>query len=140
MAAPAHYLLFHGSIVLVIGLLSGVPYGIAINQQKNDEVVRAWKLAHSALSLGATTMVAIAAVLSSLTVDPVVQWLLAVVFIISGYGFCFALILEPFVEDRGLAWTGRASNKVVFVGNVVGASSSLLGAIILVYASYLSLL
>jgi hypothetical protein len=139
METPARYLLFHGSIVLLIGLLCGMPYGIAITKKKSDEVIRAWKLAHGALSLGATTMLAIAALLSSLQIELAVQWFLSVVFIISGYGFCFALVLEPFVGARGLSWSGKKSNKVVFVGNVLGAISSLLGATTLVYAAYLSL-
>lgn len=139
MAAPAHYLLFHGSIVLLIGLLCGIPYGMAITQKQSDEAIRAWKLAHGALSLGGTTLIGIAAILSSLKVNELIQWLLSITLIVSGYGFCFALTMEPFAGDRGLSWTGVWSNKVVFVGNVIGALSSLIGSVILVYASYVSL-
>ncbi len=139
METPARYLLFHGSIVLLVGLLCGMPYGIAITRKQGDEVIRAWKLAHGALSLGGTTMIAMAAILSSLQVAEMIQWLLAAALITSGYGFCFALTLEPFVGDRGLFWTGVWSNKVVFIGNVIGALSSLIGSIALVYASYVSL-
>ena len=139
METAARYLLFHSSIVLLIGLLCGVPYGIAINKKQGDEAIRAWKLAHGALSLGATTMIAMAAILSFIAVPTLIQWLIAIPLIISGYGFCFALTLEPFVGDRGLAWAGSWSNKAVFVGNVIGASSSLVGSIVLVYAAYLSL-
>jgi len=84
-------------------------------------------------------MVAMAAILSFLQVSGGVQWAIAIAFILSGYGFCFALTIEPFVGDRGLSWSGKWSNKVVFVGNVVGAFSSLVGAIVLVYASYVSI-
>ena len=139
MDIPARYLLFHASIVLLVGLLCGAPYGNAIVSKKSDEVIRAWKLAHGTLSLGATTMIAMAAVLSFLRVDELVHWILAGTFIASGYGFCVALTIEPFVGNRGLSWSGLWSNKVVFVGNVVGALSSLIGSIVLVYASYVSL-
>lgn len=139
METSARYLLFHGSIVLLVGLLCGMPYGIAITRKQEDEVIRAWKLAHGALSLGGTTMIAMAAILSALQVSEAIQWLLAVTLTVSGYGFCFALTFEPFVGDRGLSWTGAWSNKVVFVGNFLGALSSLIGSIVLVYASYMSL-
>ena len=139
METPARYLLFHGSIVLLIGLLCGMPYGIAITRKQGDEAIRAWKLAHGSLSLGGTTMIAMAGILSSLQVTDMIQWLLAAALIVSGYGFCFALTLEPFVGDRGLSWTGVWSNKVVFIGNVIGALSSLIGSVVLVYASYVSL-
>ncbi|MGD1932625.1 MAG: hypothetical protein ACFB12_27350 [Leptolyngbyaceae cyanobacterium] len=102
-------------------------------------MIRAWRLAHNALSMGATTMIAVAAALSFSPVSASIQWVIAIAFIVSGYGFCFALTLEPFVGDRGLSWTGKWSNRVVFLGNVVGASSSLLGAVVLVYASYSSI-
>ena len=39
-------LLFHGSIVLLVGLLSGVPMGQAITGGWGEEVVRAWRVAH----------------------------------------------------------------------------------------------
>lgn len=139
METPARYLLFHGAIVLLIGLVCGLPYGIAITQKQDDEVIQAWRLAHGALSLGSTTMIAIAAILSSLHVAEMIQWLLAITLIVSGYGFCFALTIEPFVGDRGLAWTRTWSNKIVFIGNVTGAASSLVGSVVLVYAAYRSL-
>jgi len=139
MELPARYLLFNGSIVLLIGLLCGAPYGAAIVKKQSDEVIRAWKLAHGALSLGATTEIAMSSVFSLLSVDRSILWAICISYIISGYGFCFALVIEPFVGDRGLSWTGTWSNKVVYVGNIIGAASSLLGTCILVYASYLSL-
>jgi len=139
MEAPAHYLLFNGSIVLLIGLLCGAPYGSAIVKKESDEIIRAWKLAHGALSLGATTMIAMAAAFPLLSFNTTLLWAICIAYIISGYGFCFALTLEPFVGDRGLSWTGKWSNKIVYIGNVVGALSSLIGTFILVYASYKSL-
>lgn len=139
METSARYLLFHGSIVLLVGLSCGMPYGMAITRKQGDEVIRAWKLAHGSLSLGGTTMIAMAAILSALQVSEAIRWSLAAALIASGYGFCFALTLEPSVGDRGLSWTGAWSNKVVFVGNFIGALSSLIGSIVLVYASYVSL-
>ncbi|NJK35422.1 MAG: hypothetical protein HC919_10995 [Oscillatoriales cyanobacterium SM2_2_1] len=136
---PASSLLFNGSIVLLIGLLSGVPYGIAIVKKQSEEVIRAWKLAHGALSLGATTMIAMAGAFSILRSADNLLWAIAIPYIISGYGFCFALTLEPFTGDRGLAWTGTNLNKLVFIGNVLGSSSSLVGTLVLVCASYMSL-
>jgi hypothetical protein len=139
METPARYLLFHGSIFLLVGLLSGLPYGMAITKKESEEKIRAWKLAHGALSLGGTTMISMAAILSSLQVEVSIQWLLAIAYIISGYGFCLALTIEPFAGDRGLSWTGTSLNKVVFLGNIIGALSSTIGTLILVYAAYLSL-
>lgn len=138
METSAKYLLLHGSVVLLVGLLCGFPYGVAI-KRKQEELIRAWKLAHLSLSLGGATMIAIAACLSSISVNDNLKWAVAVSYIISGYGFCFSMVSEPFLGARGLSWSGTTNNKIVYVGNSVGALSSLIGTIALLIASYLSL-
>ena len=138
MDVPAKHLLLHGAIVLLVGLLCGVPYGVAI-KRKNEELIRAWKLAHLSLSLGGATMIAVAAALNLLGNQSIYQWTIAVSFIISGYGFCFSMVSEPFLGARGLSWSGTINNKIVYVGNSIGALASLVGTIALVAASYLSL-
>ncbi len=42
-------ILFHGLVVLLVGLLCGVPYGQAITHAWGEEAVRAWRLAHFGL-------------------------------------------------------------------------------------------
>lgn len=138
MDVPAKYLLLSGAIVLLVGLLCGAPYGAAI-KRKNEELIRAWKLAHLSLSLGGATMIAIAAVLSLLGNQETYKWTIAVSYIVSGYGFCFSMVGEPFLGARGLSWSGTRNNKIVYVGNSVGALASLVGTIALIMASYLSL-
>ena len=59
-------LLFHGAIVMLIGLLSGIPYGLAITKEKDESVIRAWRVAHSGLAMGGTTMIAFAAVIKAI--------------------------------------------------------------------------
>ncbi|MGD1898887.1 MAG: hypothetical protein ACFB16_18280 [Phormidesmis sp.] len=139
MDLPARYLLFNASVVLLIGLLCGVPYGMAITQKKSENTVRAWKLAHGALSVGAATMIAVAGILSFLQVNQSIQWLLSAAFMVSGYGFCFALTLEPFTNDRCLSCTVTFLHITVFVCNVIGSVSSLLGSVVLVFASFVSI-
>ena len=57
-------LLVSGSLVLLIGLLAGYPYGKAITRQALEPVVRAWRLAHSSLAIGGTTSLATGAAVS----------------------------------------------------------------------------
>lgn len=64
----ARYLVFHSALVLLAGLLVGVPYGRAVHRNAPDQIIRAWRLAHGTLTLGPTLGLAIAAVLSSLSV------------------------------------------------------------------------
>lgn len=138
MDVPAKYLPLNGAIVLPVGLLCGVPYGTAI-KRKNEELIRAWKLAHLSLSLGGATMIALAAALSLLGNQEILKRTVPISYIASGYGFCFSMVSEPFLCARGLSWSGTRNNKIVCVGNSIGALASLVGTIALIVASYLSL-
>jgi hypothetical protein len=136
---PSRWLLFNAVIVLLVGLLAGIPYGIAINQKKSEHIVSAWRLAHASLSVGATTMFAISAVLTHLLVGVATKWLIVAAFVTSGYGFCFALPIAAWVGHRGLSWSTPTSNKIVYLGNSIGAWSSLGGTLVMLYAAYESL-
>ena len=139
MEPVARYLIFHAAVVLLIGLLCGMPYGRAVNRKAPEHIVHSWRVAHLALPLGATLMLAIAAILTPLAVSAGAKWLLAVALIVSSYAFSFALPLAALVGQRGLSSKGPLAAKLVYAGNMVGASTSLLAAVVLLYAAYVSL-
>jgi hypothetical protein len=139
MDVPARHLLLHAVIVYLVGLLAGIPYGAAINRDNSEERIRAWRLAHGSLVLGATMMVAVAAVLSHLNVGRLTRWLIAGSLIASGYGFAVALPMAAWAGKRGLTSSGPLSNRLVFAGNSLGAWASFLSAVVLLYACLRSL-
>jgi hypothetical protein len=139
MDPQARYLIFNSVVVLLAGLLVGVPYGRAIHRKASEEVVRAWRLAHDTLTVGPTLGLAIAAVLSSLSVgDPIKAWL-GGAWAVSNYGFCFSLPLAAMTGQRGRTWDGPLSNRLVFAGNMLGLGASSIGTVVLLYAAYVSL-
>src|SRR6266850_2225589 len=113
MDIQARYLIFNSTLVLVAGLLLGVPYGRAVGRNAPDQIIRAWRLAHDTLILGPTLGLAIAAVLSSFTVGGAVKSWLAWTWVVSNYGFCFSLPLAPVVGQRGHTWAKPLSNRLV---------------------------
>jgi hypothetical protein len=131
-------LLLHGSIVLLIGLLTGVPYGRAINNNQTAANINGWRVAHGALCMGATTMIAIAAALSFLQVDSWLKWAIVINFVVSGYAFSLVLPMGAHYEVRGLSSTGSRINRFVYVGNTLAALTSLFGTIGLILAVILS--
>jgi len=139
MDTYSRQLVFHGSIVLLIGLLCGAPYGRAVNQNAPEHIVHSWRVAHGSIPLGAALMFGVAGVLSHLGGGVVLKWSVALFLIVSSYAFCFSLPLAAVVGHRGLSARGPASAKLVYAGNVVGAASSLLAAVALIYAAYVSL-
>jgi hypothetical protein len=140
MGIPARYLIFNATLVLLVGLLCGIPYGRAILRNKSEALVRAWRLAHGSLIVGAALMLGVAAVFPQLSAETIQsQWVISLSFIVSGYGFCVSLTLAPVVGHRGLSIAGPASAKLVYLGNIVGAGFSLLGTLALAYATLISL-
>jgi hypothetical protein len=139
MGPSARYLVFHGTIVLLIGLLCGAPYGKAVTRQAAPQIVHSWRVAHLSLPIGAVLMFAVAPLLGSFAVTESVRALIATLLIVSSYSFCAALTLAPVVGHRGLSATGPLSAKIVFAGNALGAITSLLAAVVLVYAAFVSL-
>lgn len=139
MLEPARHLIFHGAIVLLIGLLCGAPYAKAINGQAPAHTVHAWRVAHASLPIGAGLMLAAAACMPLLNVGPGLLWGMALSLIVSSYAFCFSLPLAARVGYRGLSSEGPWQAKAVYAGNMVGAWGSLLAAVLLVVAAYQSL-
>jgi hypothetical protein len=133
------HLVFHGSIVLLFGLLLGAPYGKAIKRGAPENIVNSWRVAHSSLSLGGATLLAVAAVLQSLNVSIALQWSIAGAWIVSSYAFCIALPIAAITGDQGLASGSIGLARLAYLGNVTGAIFSLLGATALVFSAGMAL-
>jgi hypothetical protein len=139
MHSSARHLALHGAIVLLIGLLCGGPYARSINSGAPAHIVHSWRVAHASLPIGAILMFSVAALLSSFVISAQVMWLIAVALIVSSYAFCFSLPLAASVGHRGLSSKGPRSAKLVFLGNMVGAWASVVAALALIYAGFVSL-
>ena len=139
MEASARYLVFHGTIILLVGLLCGAPYARAINGRAAAHIVHSWRVAHLSLPIGAILMFAVATLLASFAVVSQIKQLIANLLIVSGYSFCLALPLAATVGERGLSHRGPFKAKVVFASNALGALTSLLASLALVYAAFESL-
>jgi len=139
MNTLAQHLMFHGSIVLLYGLLCGAPYARAINRHAPAHVVHSWRVAHASLPIGATLMLVVAALLPVLPNIAALKWTIALALIVSSYAFVVALTLAPIVGHRGLSSQGPVAAKLVFAGNFIGALASIVAAVALVFATYLAL-
>ncbi|RSZ45769.1 MULTISPECIES: hypothetical protein [unclassified Variovorax] len=140
MHPAARHLVFHGAIVLLFGLLLGAPYAKAIKREAAAHIVNSWRVAHLSLPIGATLMLATAAVLSSLAAPAWLLWLIAIALIVSAYGFCVSTPLAAVSGQRGLSSDGVVGlGGLVYLGNVVGAVASIVGALALLVAAFLSL-
>jgi len=139
MESSARHLAFHASVILFIGLLYGVPYARSIKQGAPVQIVNSWRVAHLSIPIGATLMFAIAALLPSFSVSAALKWSIACSLLVSSYAFCIATPLAAITGSRGLASGGKGLARLVYLGNMIGAWSSLLAAALLVFAGFASL-
>ena len=102
MEEPARYLLLYGVIILLLALLAGIPYGKAILKKETDGIIFAWRVAHSALSIGVILMLTLTPILSQINTDLKLKWSIAILF----YYFWLCLfICSIFSSNR---WSQRA--------------------------------
>lgn len=138
MIPASRHLVLHAALILLFGLLLGAPFARAIKTGAPAHIVNSWRVAHLSLPLGATLMLAVAALLPALNVSPAAAWLLAGTLIVSSYSFAVSTPLAAITGERGLRG-GTGLGRLVYVGNVLGAGSSLVAAVTLVYAAAVSL-
>lgn len=131
-------LILHGSIILLIGLIAGAPYGRAILKKQSDNTVHIWRMAHLSLPIAATLLFAIASFITLLGVSDALKWSIAILFIVSTYAFGFAMFLGAPSGERGLTLRGPVIAKIAHAGHMTGALTSLVASIILVYAAWVT--
>lgn len=125
-------LLLHALIVLLVGLLSGAPMGIAINNNAGDDRIRAWRVAHSGLSMGGIMLMSMSLVVGHMSLTGLSRLAVLVPSIASGYGFAVSLPFGAWTGHRGLSRTGPWQNRVVHIGNQIGAYGSLISVVVLI--------
>ena len=136
MDLSSKYLLFHGSVVLLAGLLSGAPMGSAINKKRGEATIQAWRVSHSGLVMGGLMMLVIAVAIPNLSLTSTLISIMVWSLVISGYGFTVALPLGAWKGHRGLKPNPSGINRIVYGGNIIGAGGSLVGALLLLYGSW----
>ena len=139
MNTASRQLVFHGAIVLLFGLLLGAPYARAIKRKAAEHVINSWRVAHLSLPIGVTLMLAVAALLPSFAISATMSWSIAIALIVSSYAFCISTPLAAITGDRGLSPRSTGLARLVFIGNMIGAWTSIVSAVLLLYAAFHSL-
>lgn len=130
------YLFFHGAIVILIGLFSGLVYWQAIMGNKAVEVIRGWRKAHVFLVIEGMFIVIVGLLIPYVALSELGVRVLAWMMISSGYGFTWAFVGGAWKGYRGLTPRPYGLNTILFVGHFVGAGGSLIGIAMIVYGSF----
>jgi len=129
-------LIFHGGLILLVGLLCGAPLGSAVVRDKPEGTVRAWRVAHSSLVIGGVMLLALAGIVSQLQLNAFALALLVWAFVASSYGFAVVLPLAALYGHRGLTSAPPFMNRLIYLGNMLGAGGMLVGTVVLLWGAY----
>ena len=115
-------LIFHGAVVLLVGLLCGLPTVV----ESIDETVRFWHTAHEALIMVGVWMLAASSVLPSLVLSPRETAALLWSFRALGYGFMTALVLGGVIGVSPFEPGGTPVAMIAFVAAVIGIGGAVI--------------
>jgi len=139
ISLPTAYLLFNGSLVILVGLLLGFPLRYAIVKKK-EEIVNAWRVAHSVLVMDGLLMIIVGLAIPYLILDRLAGWVLVSSLVAAGYGFVVAFTIGAWKGLRGLTPKPYGLNTILFVAHIIGAFGSLIGITITIYGSLKAIL
>ena len=80
-------LIFHGAIIILIGLLSGMIYWQTIIRNKRHEMIRGWRVAHVFLAIEGMFIMIVGLIIPHFVLGDLAVRVLAWTMICSGYGF-----------------------------------------------------
>jgi hypothetical protein len=124
-------MIFHGAVVVMLGLLAGFPHAFVLTGQLAGEE-RAWRMAHLEGLLNGMLVMIAAAVASQLVLSAR-QWTwLYWSLVAAAYGNVVASVLGASVGVRGLATAGPPANLVMNLLFWVAIGGILLGVALLI--------
>ena len=128
--------IFHGAVVLLIGNLCGIPYGDAIGRSLAEDVIRAWRVAHTGGVTGGLSLVALGAVLHRLSLSETFLKVLVWSLVVGTYCITLGFLTAAVAGVRGINPEGPLLNSMVHVAYVAGALGVLAGSVLFVYSAF----
>jgi hypothetical protein len=119
-------LVFHGSVILLIALLCGIPSVVEVSSGSG----RMWQGAHSALLILGVWLLATAAVLPLLVLEPREATALRRSLLLMAYSFMVAVIVQAVTGVRVFGPDRSPVNMLVFSANLLAVLGTLLAAML----------
>ena len=130
---------FHGVLLVVLGMLVGLPFADAITAHSGPEAERAWRVAHTSLVTAGTLYVAVAAIAHHLILPGRAAAFVTWSFVVSAYTFSFVFVVGPVVGARGLEPSGPPFNILIFAVLVGSLLVFFLSVVIVLWGLFVSL-
>ena len=127
---------FYGLLLVVLGMLVGIPFTDAITSGGSPELQRAWRVAHTSLVTSGLLYMAIAAIAHLAIVGPRTAAFVTRSLVLSAYIIAFAFTVGPAVGARGLEPTGPALHILVFVTLAAALLATFLAVLVLLWGLF----
>jgi hypothetical protein len=127
-------LIFHGAIVIILGLLAGFPYALVLQGQMAGEP-RAWSMAHLEGVLNGLLCLGAAGAFGKLALSAGQMRVMTWSFILMAYGNAVASVIGAVTGQRGLELAGPMSNMIVFALFMIAVVLVLIALGLLAYGS-----
>jgi hypothetical protein len=132
-------LFFHGSIILLGAILSGLPLAIAIVKDWGAGAIHAWAVTHASLASASIMLIAVGAAARHLVLPDWESRLLLWTLLGSTYALCIGLVVTAISGDRGMEPVGSTLNLALYAMNVAGVLGALGAGALLVRGAYAAL-
>ena len=127
-------MVLHGAVVVVLGLLAGLPYGLVVTGALAGET-RAWSMAHLEGVLNGLLVLAVAAVFRRLHLSEGQKRLVVWSLVLMAYGNLVASVVGAVFGVRGLEPTTPAVNLLVYGLFMVAVVAAFVGLGLVVYGA-----
>jgi hypothetical protein len=132
-------LVFHGLLLVVLGMIAGVPFREAITESWGADAERAWRVAHTSLVGGGALYLALAAVAHYLVLGQRAATLVTGGLLFAAYGFAFGFIVGPAVGARGLEPLGAPLHIIVFVVFALALLAAFVAMAVVLWGAFVAL-
>lgn len=122
--APRLRLIQHGAIVLLVGLLCGLP---TVGEALGGEA-RVWHTAHEALIMMGVWMLAASSAFPALEFEAREARAFVLSLLVMGYSFALALIVGGIIGETPFAPGHTPASLVAFLASVVGIFGAIISA------------
>ncbi len=119
-------MVLHGCLVIILALVAGFPYGLAI-LGGSAEASRAWSAAHTGGIVNGLLLLAAASAARRSALDGPRQKLMAYSLIITAYGNLLGYSVGAMTGTRGLEIAGPAANMIVWALFIVAIVTAFTG-------------
>lgn len=119
-------LIFHGAVVLFVGLLCGYPTVV----ESGAEGSRLWHTAHEALIVMGVWILTISSVLPALVLQKREAAGLVWAMLVMGYGFMVALVIGGLTGVTSFSPGQTATSYIAFTGSALGILGALLATLL----------